>query len=129
MGGRGRDRGPHGGAHPWREPTPQGKMRSLHPSGPESLGRVLDDLLQRGAGEARQARKLTQRWLAAVGEEIGRVTRLERIRDGVLTVSVASPAWLQELAAFRRDEILDRLNASGEAPRIRDLRFRNGTFE
>jgi len=62
-----------------------------------------------------------ERWRTIVGDRVASRTRPGRIRDGQLTVHVASAVWAQELSLFSTT-ILERLKRAGiEA---RSLRFR-----
>jgi predicted nucleic acid-binding Zn ribbon protein len=60
-------------------------------------------------------------WASAVGEAAAGRALPWTLREGVLTVRVASSAWLQELS-LRRAEILTRL-AEADGQRVRELRF------
>jgi hypothetical protein len=55
-----------------------------------------------------------ERWRRAVGERIAARTEPGRLRNGTLTVHVASAAWAQELSFFTR-ELLERVTALGVA--------------
>jgi hypothetical protein len=61
-----------------------------------------------------------------VGEPACRQTRLGEVRRGVLNVTVAHPALLEELSAFRKPELLAALRSGAPATTIHDLRFRVG---
>ena len=52
-------------------------------------------------------------WPSVVGEPTARRCRLVALRDGELTVEVASAALRQHLAVFRRAEILEALAENG----------------
>lgn len=96
--------------------------------GPAALGDVLGELFaSRGYGRLREAGALEAAWNEAVGEPAARQTKVSGLRHGVLTVLVAYPALLEELAAFRKAELLASLRKNdGLAGRIQDLRFRVG---
>lgn len=97
------------------------------PRGPKPLKDVLGSLLAaKGYGRLRSASELEAAWEAAVGEAASRQTRLGAIRRGVLNVSVSHPALLEELAAFRKPEILAALRRAAPDARILDIRFRVG---
>jgi predicted nucleic acid-binding Zn ribbon protein len=98
--------------------------------GPKALGDVLGDLFAaRGYGQLRAAGELESAWEEAVGEPARGQTRVAGLRHGVLTVHVAHPALLEELAAFRKAELLAALRAALPATRLLDLRFRVGPVE
>lgn len=62
-------------------------------------------------------------WEAAVGEQIARVTRPQRVEHGILFVSVTSAPWRAELT-LRRREIIRRVNAAVGGDVVKDIRFR-----
>jgi hypothetical protein len=66
------------------------------------------------------------RWQRTVGERVAARTRPGQIRDGVLTIYVASAVWAQELSLLS-PTILERLRRAGLAVEI--LRFRVGDIE
>jgi hypothetical protein len=87
---------------------------------PAPLDRVL-----RGALEGRRLASvlvdatILERWADAVGPAVAARARPEGLRDGVLTVRVASSPWMAELA-FLKPRLLDRINAALEAPATHD---------
>lgn len=95
--------------------------------GPRALKDVLNALVAaRGFGRLRGRAELEDAWRAAVGEPAYGRTALGALRRGVLTVTVAHPALLEELAAFRKTAILDALRRTGPGAAVRDIRFRIG---
>ena len=98
--------------------------------GPRSLKDVLNALVAaRGFGRLRSRAELETAWEAAVGEPAAGQTRLGTIRRGVLSVTVAHPALLEELAAFRKSTILAALQQTAPGAAIREIRFRIGPIE
>ncbi len=67
-------------------------------------------------------------WNDEVGALIARRAQPARFRDGVLFVSVATHAWMQELRLMK-DTIRDRLNARLAADLVRDIDFDLGSVE
>jgi predicted nucleic acid-binding Zn ribbon protein len=67
---------------------------------------------------------ISQRWVDVVGEEIARHATVKGYRGGVLGIEVDSAPWLQELAAFRREEILARLAEIVPEVAVHDLKFK-----
>lgn len=59
-------------------------------------------------------------WDAVVGPTLARHARPDRLRHGVLIVSVDSAEWMQELQ-FLKHELRERLNARLGRPAIRDV--------
>ncbi len=113
------DRDRKGGGH--RGPTRPG---------PKPLGEVLGRLFAaRGYGRSGAAGELERAWADAVGTAAGGQTRLGGVRRGVLSVTVAHPALLEELAAFRKAELLAALRQTGPGAAIREIRFRVGPVD
>lgn len=100
------------------------------PRGPKPLKDVLGSLLAaRGYGRLRAIGELESAWESAVGEPASRQTRLGTIRRGILNVTVSHPTLLEELAAFRKPEILAALRRAAPDARILDIRFRVGPID
>ena len=98
--------------------------------GPKPLGEVLGALFAaRGYARLRGASELEAAWGAAVGEEVAGQTRLGGVRHGVLRVTVARSALLEELSAFRKPELLAALRRDAPGTVIHDLRFRVGPVD
>jgi predicted nucleic acid-binding Zn ribbon protein len=98
--------------------------------GPKSLGDILGSLLEsRGYGRLRGQAELEAAWAAAVGASAARQTKLGALRRGVLPVTVAHPALLQELSAFRKAELLQALRRAVPDAVLHDFRFRVGPVE
>jgi predicted nucleic acid-binding Zn ribbon protein len=96
--------------------------------GPRALSDILGELFTvRGYGRFLAQQELEDAWNAAVGEPLCRQTRLGEVRRGVLNVTVSHPALLEELAAFRKPELLAALRAGAPGTTIHDIRFRVGT--
>ena len=91
---------------------------------PRKIGEVLTAYL-RGAGlkEIEEAKRLREAWCASVSEQVGRETRLLRVRNGVVHVGVYSSSLLFELEGFRRPEILMELRKR-DIGYVRDLKFK-----
>ncbi len=95
--------------------------------GPKSLGDVLNNLFaSKGLGQLRAATELHAAWNLAVGEPLCRQTEVGDVRRGVLNVTVAHPALLEELSAFRKAALLTSLRQNLTGTVIHDIRFRVG---
>ena len=95
--------------------------------GPRALSDILGELFTvRGYGRFLAQQELEDAWNAAVGEPLCRQTRLGEVRRGVLNVTVSHPALLEELAAFRKPELLAALRSGAPGTTIHDIRFRVG---
>lgn len=92
---------------------------------PQPLGSVLSQLFAlRGYGRPQAGRQLQDVWREVAGGAIAEQTRVHNIRNGVLQVTVASSALLQELEGFHKWSLLERLAAEHADLRIRDVKFR-----
>ena len=67
-------------------------------------------------------------WDAAVGRQIAAKARPVSFRDGVLTVVVASPPWMQQLNFLKKD-IADKVNARLGEELIRDIYLKAGQLQ
>ena len=90
----------------------------------ESLGSILARWIKRsGLAHARDRERITRAWEEILGPDAAH-TRLERIRKGAAVFVVDSSALLSELNNFRRQELLEGLQARVKSPFISDLKFR-----
>ena len=62
-------------------------------------------------------------WESIVGEQIAKVTTVQRIDNGVLYVGVATAPWRAELSMKRR-EIIEKINSAVGRNIIKEIRFR-----
>ncbi len=98
--------------------------------GPKPLGEVLGALFAaRGYSRLRGVGELEAAWASAVGEADHRQTRLGGVRHGVLSVTVAHSALLEELAAFRKPALLAALRRDAPGTLVHDIRFRVGPVD
>jgi predicted nucleic acid-binding Zn ribbon protein len=105
-------------------------MSSPNRRGPKPLSEILGELFaSRGFGRLRALKELEDAWNAAVGEPGCRRTKLGEVRRGVLNVTVAHPALLEELAAFRKPALLAALRRNAPGTVVHDIRFRVGSVE
>ncbi|MGC4088901.1 MAG: DUF721 domain-containing protein [Polyangiaceae bacterium] len=94
--------------------------REKQGASPTALGDVLDGTRKVGLQRARAAVD-RDTWRRAVGPRIAERTDVGQLKQGELTVYVASAAWAQELSLLTR-EIMERLQAHGV--RVEKVRFR-----
>ena len=91
---------------------------------------VLGELFAaRGFGRLRAQKELEDAWNAAVGEPECRQTKLGEVRRGILNVTVAHPALLEELAAFLKPKLLTALRQNAPGTVVHDIRFRVGPID
>lgn len=90
------------------------------------IGGVLTDVM--GGFRKRPEGDLTElwnQWNAAVGPAVAENTRPAAVKGRLLTVNVASSAWLQQLQ-FLKADLIARLNRALGEQRVEDIRFRVG---
>ncbi len=91
---------------------------------PRALGSVLDTLLRQLGIEAKvEQYGVFELWNELVGEQIARISNVEKIENGVLFVRVTAAPWRTELV-FRKDEILEKIHTAMHSEAIKDIRFR-----
>ena len=90
------------------------------PQGPRSIGDLMAEVIKATAGpRRRELLELSEAWARAAGADVARRSRpLSLGKGGQLTVSFASSALRQEVQAFRRAEILARLQTEYPTRRI-----------
>lgn len=97
--------------------------------GPENLSDILGRMFAtRGWGRKSERERLERAWSEAVGDELSRQTRPGGLRRGVLEVEVRNAVLLQELAQFRKRELLTKLRTTLPGVTVTDLRFRAGVW-
>jgi predicted nucleic acid-binding Zn ribbon protein len=107
-----------------------GSGPSPNPRGPKPLADILGDLFAaRGLARVQALGELEAAWADAVGEPGRRQTRVESLRRGVLSVTVAHPTLLEELASFQKPHLLASLRRAMGGTPIHDIRFRIGTVD
>lgn len=97
--------------------------------GPENLTEVLARLFTtRGWGRKSERVRLEAAWTEAVGPDAAPQTRVNALRRGVLEVEVRSGVLLQELAQFRKRELLTALRQRLPGTTVTDIKFRAGAW-
>ena len=97
--------------------------------GTTHLGKALGAVLKRVDPDAHlRVYRVWSFWAEEVGELIARRARPTHIRNGVLVVTVATHAWMQELR-FLKESLRQRLNARLGADLIRDMHFVAGPID
>ena len=71
--------------------------------------------------------ELENAWNTAMGEPHCHQTRVGEVRHGVLNVTVAHSALLEELVAFRKAALLASLQSGAPGTAMQDIRFRVGS--
>jgi len=62
-------------------------------------------------------------WETIVGEQIAKVSKPQRIENGILHVAVGSAPWRAELS-MRRREMIEKINTAVGKKVVREIRFR-----
>jgi hypothetical protein len=90
---------------------------------PQSLGSVLNTLIDRGAFQRQhQLLRALDHWQNIVGADVATHAQPLELRDKTLFVAVSSPTWAQQLA-FQRRTLLNRLKALLGDNVLNDIRF------
>lgn len=96
---------------------------------PEHIGSILEQLFQEPKWKDKlQAAIPLLRWQEIVGAKIAKQSQPESLRDGVLQVRVANPAWLHHLR-FLEQDLRHKLNKELPSLEIKELRFRQGPLD
>ncbi|SNB46592.1 DUF721 domain-containing protein [Geobacter sp. DSM 9736] len=98
-----------------RRPSPVGDLLAA-----VFRGTPTEKRLQEGA--------IWQIWDTAVGPRIAERARPVAIRDGILTVTVSSAPWMQQLT-FLKKGIIDKLNGMLRQELVRDINLKAGRLE
>ncbi len=86
-----------------------------------SLGDALRDLVEDlGISKRMREYDVVDVWPEIVGPHIAAVADVKSIRNGILVVSVSSPAWRQELL-LRKKELIQNINERLKKPVVRDI--------
>lgn len=100
-------------------------MRRTELASAERIGTVLSELIaRRGLSRLRQQEQWEQAWRETVGDSVSRNTRVGSVRGGIVEIRVNNSSLLQELAAFRKQELLSRFRQKVAFAKLRDIRFR-----
>ena len=62
-------------------------------------------------------------WESIVGDQIAKVTTVQRIDNGVLFINVATAPWRAELT-MKRTEIMEKINHAVGRHIVKEIRFR-----
>jgi hypothetical protein len=71
--------------------------------------------------------RVFQVWEAAVGAYNAARTRPESIKNGRLTVVVASPVWVDRFS-YLKSQFIEKINQTLEAPLVKELIFKVGVI-
>ena len=104
-----------GGETPWGRPTAS------------ALDAVVPGVMKRlGLEQRLQQSQAFSLWPQIVGADIAKHAQPVSLRNGILTVAVDHPVWLQELSRYHKPLLLQKVRARVGAKAIRDIAFRIG---
>lgn len=105
--------------------NPSVRARPYDRSEPDPLGNVLSQLFAlRGYGRVQGQRQLSEHWQEAVGAETAALTKVLGLKNGVLQVAVANAPLMNELASFRKGEILEAMRSQAAGLKVREIKFK-----
>jgi predicted nucleic acid-binding Zn ribbon protein len=95
---------------------------------PRPIGESLREFIKRSPEVRRSKATLAMStlWTEIAGQDVAAHTQVRGARLGVLTIVVDSPPLCHELAAFRRVDLLARMNERLGTKQLKDLYFRHG---
>ncbi|MFO0651979.1 MAG: DUF721 domain-containing protein [Polyangiales bacterium] len=102
------------------------RRNNYEPIGTAHIGTLLAEAL-RDPRRIREALGVWPAWEEAVGPEIAAAARPVALRDGVLTLHVKHPVWLQELHQ-QRHQLLRRVQRHPAGAAVKELRFKVGAM-
>ncbi|MCC6749623.1 MAG: DUF721 domain-containing protein [Deltaproteobacteria bacterium] len=107
---------------PWRHRRSE-KERYRPRRGPERAGALLARWVKdQHLDHELEQHELLARWPELVGERVASRTEPGSVRDGQLTVTVSSSAWLNELS-FLKTELATRINATLGRTLVKGIRL------
>jgi hypothetical protein len=96
---------------------------------PIKLGEIISESFEEGfLGLAREMVRVFEVWDRAVGAYNVAKARPDSIKNGRLTVLVASPVWIDHFG-YLKSQFMEKINESLGAPLVRDIVFRVGHIE
>lgn len=90
---------------------------------PKLIGHSITKLLRSmGIEEKVKEHQAINEWSNIVGENIGKVTKAQRVVNGILFVKVKNSSWRNELI-YMRQEILIKIDKTVGSGIIKEVRF------
>ncbi len=90
---------------------------------PKSIQKVIDRLLRNLGIESKIKESMAVViWPEIVGDKVAKISKAEKVIDGILFVSVESSTWRAELL-LHRDKIMHKINKRIGTPVIAEIRF------
>lgn len=105
------------------------RRRRVPVSPAKKMGDVVGQLLvKRGYGNVQQAQSLQQLWQGVAGDQYAASTRAAQLKRGVLEVTVANSAVMQELT-FVQAKLVKALAQAAAEQKIQKIRFKVGSVQ
>ena len=96
---------------------------------PAKVGEIISESLEQGfLGLAREMVRVFEVWDKAVGAYNAAKARPDSIKNGRLTVLVASPVWIDHFG-YLKAQFVEKINEALGTPLVKDIVFRVGPFE
>ncbi len=91
---------------------------------PKSAAAAIQELIHRlGITRTMKQYDVITTWEAIVGEQIAKVTKVQRIDNGILYIGVATAPWRAELT-MKRTDIMEKINRAVGRHIVKEIRFR-----
>ncbi|MFC1467752.1 DciA family protein [Verrucomicrobiota bacterium] len=89
------------------------------------MGSVLDKVFEElGINNLKTGHQFESSWADTVGKQVAKHARPGKCINGVLTVYVDHPTWMNELSRFGKKAMLFKLQKKHSADEIKDITFR-----
>ena len=91
---------------------------------PKKINGIVEEVFRiYGIDKAHDEYRAVRIWNSVVGDNIAKMTEVEKFFRGTLYVQVLSPSWRTELL-FRKKEIVTRLNEAVGKSMVKDIVFK-----
>lgn len=91
----------------------------------KQMGSVLDKVFEDlGIENLNSGYAFETNWADTVGKQIAKHARPGKLRNGVLTIYVDHPTWMNELSRFGKKALLFKLQKKHSTDVIKDITFR-----
>ena len=97
-------------------------MGEVRKQGPRLIGELMMELMKKAKPRRKEMIEIATAWVRAAGPDVARRSEPVAFRSGQLTVRFESSVLRQEVQAFRKSEILERLRQVLPGQRIATLK-------
>ncbi len=92
------------------------------------IGNIIGDVLKQYRREADgELTRVWHIWDEVVGRTIAANAQPAAFKGDLLLVHVTNPTWIHQLQFLKKD-IISKLNAALDKPRVTEIKFKIGTF-